>query len=581
MSARRVLYRCDAGALDEIGTGHVVRGLILAQDLRARFGSEVVFAMRPTEWCERVEAAGFPVERLDGSADLGVQLVAAAEKHDSEVVVLDDLGRTGRNSCTRGPDCARACDELPNTIEVLQQQGRVVVALDDPFHAAACDISVNPAFPGTGAVHEGFDRSILPSDVGPEGFTLEAQRGGERDGVFASFGGHDPGGAVRAFLGAWEAAELELALTVAVGDGVLLEAQPGIELVRSADLNELLPRVRVAVTNGGTTMLIAASYGAAVLAVAQYEHQRDNALRLEAAGAAEYMGLAGEVDYDVLVRRVAELHQDRERAAAMGRAGRAQICGLGRGALVELVQVASKLAWDSDFFGFPVACLYPKRLTPGVLALADRLAVEAELGCLYFLTDPPTVAGDAGDHERARAAGFHEVDQRWTYRATPAAVSCPLGGDAGIRLGEPADADALAEIASDAYEASRYYFDRHFPRASCQRFYSDWIQKSLRGEFDHVVLVALDGARVAGYISCRAMSANLGRIGLVGIAPDARGQGLGQRLVAAALAWFESHDLVRVEVVTQGRNTPAQRLYERCGFELVKTELWYHKWYSV
>ena len=33
-----------------------------------------------------------------------------------------------------------------------------------------------------------------------------------------------------------------------------------------------------------------------------------------------------------------------------------------------------------------------------------------------------------------------------------------------------------------------------------------------------------------------------------------------------------------IDVVTQGRNYSAQRLYQRCGFITQSTELWYHKW---
>jgi hypothetical protein len=34
-----------------------------------------------------------------------------------------------------------------------------------------------------------------------------------------------------------------------------------------------------------------------------------------------------------------------------------------------------------------------------------------------------------------------------------------------------------------------------------------------------------------------------------------------------------------VNVVTQGRNSKAQRLYERCGFLTRSVQLWYHRWF--
>jgi hypothetical protein len=31
-------------------------------------------------------------------------------------------------------------------------------------------------------------------------------------------------------------------------------------------------------------------------------------------------------------------------------------------------------------------------------------------------------------------------------------------------------------------------------------------------------------------------------------------------------------------VVTQARNVPAQRLYQKCGFITRSVELWFHRW---
>jgi GNAT superfamily N-acetyltransferase len=81
-------------------------------------------------------------------------------------------------------------------------------------------------------------------------------------------------------------------------------------------------------------------------------------------------------------------------------------------------------------------------------------------------------------------------------------------------------------------------------------------------------------------VSCVKASLNHGRIGLVGVAPGYQGKGVGKGLVQRALQWCVEQDFPRVEVVTQGRNLQAQRLYQSCGFQIERTELWYHKWFS-
>ena len=65
----------------------------------------------------------------------------------------------------------------------------------------------------------------------------------------------------------------------------------------------------------------------------------------------------------------------------------------------------------------------------------------------------------------------------------------------------------------------------------------------------------------------------------MGIAPQARGQGLGLALMYTALGWFHAAGARRVQVVTQGRNLPALRLYQRGGFQVEMVQLWFHKWF--
>ena len=54
------------------------------------------------------------------------------------------------------------------------------------------------------------------------------------------------------------------------------------------------------------------------------------------------------------------------------------------------------------------------------------------------------------------------------------------------------------------------------------------------------------------------------------VAPEARGRGVGARLIAAGLDWLAAHHpgrTLRLEVVET--NLPARRLYSRCGFAVV------------
>jgi ribosomal protein S18 acetylase RimI-like enzyme len=89
-----------------------------------------------------------------------------------------------------------------------------------------------------------------------------------------------------------------------------------------------------------------------------------------------------------------------------------------------------------------------------------------------------------------------------------------------------------------------------------------------------------DHTEASGYISCYGIEDEVSQIGLLAIDAPARGQGLGTRLVNAALSWSSTCSYKRIRVVTQGRNNSAVKLYDRCGFERVRREWWYHRWFT-
>lgn len=57
----------------------------------------------------------------------------------------------------------------------------------------------------------------------------------------------------------------------------------------------------------------------------------------------------------------------------------------------------------------------------------------------------------------------------------------------------------------------------------------------------------------------------------IAVSPDARGKGVGKALMSAALAEFRRRGISRVKVAVWAENEPANRLYQRCGFRLVRT----------
>ena len=237
------------------------------------------------------------------------------------------------------------------------------------------------------------------------------------------------------------------------------------------------------------------------------------------------------------------------------------------------------LEWDTAFFGFRIARARERLLDEPRAAEIDAWCRRNQVCCIYFLACP-----DCADSTRvAEQHDFRLVDIRMTLERDPAVPpQAELGRTfAGeIRSARPADMPALQQIARVSHTDTRFFQDPHFAKDRSAALYETWIKVSLEG-YAHAVLVAeLEGCP-AGYISCHLESTlHEGRIGLLGVSGETRGQGVGASLVSRALAWFCDQGVRRVLVATQGRNVRAQRLYQRCGFVTSTVDLWYHKWYG-
>jgi dTDP-4-amino-4,6-dideoxy-D-galactose acyltransferase len=238
------------------------------------------------------------------------------------------------------------------------------------------------------------------------------------------------------------------------------------------------------------------------------------------------------------------------------------------------------LEWDTAFFGFPIARVREDVLTQERIQQIDIWCRRTGVSCLYFLS----CVDDANTIMLAEDNDFRLADIRMTFECkAPGAVqstSSQPNGDVLVRDARPEDVAMLQDIARKTYYGTRFYFDVNFPRHLCESLYETWIKLSCEGYAD-AVLVAELGALPVGYISCHLEEEPcIGRIGLVGVASQARGRGIGQTLVFGALDWFWARGVQEVLVVTQGRNRAAQRLYQRCGFLTKAVQLWYHRWYT-
>jgi dTDP-4-amino-4,6-dideoxy-D-galactose acyltransferase len=236
--------------------------------------------------------------------------------------------------------------------------------------------------------------------------------------------------------------------------------------------------------------------------------------------------------------------------------------------------ICTYLDWDSSFFACRIARVNGHRLDEARLSEVLAWCKTNRIDCLYFLAD----SDDPQTCALAQSNGFLHTDVRLTLERVLTGPAASVAPGARVRLARQEDLAALKAIARTGHRDTRFYFDLHFERAKCDLLYETWIEKSLSG-FAQAVLVAEVNAEPVGYITCSSQGEE-SQIGLLGVAEKCHGMGFGKELVEAFLAWSVEQRADRATVVTQGRNVSAQRLYQRMGFLTSAFQLWYHRWFN-
>ncbi|MCG3210494.1 MAG: dTDP-fucosamine acetyltransferase [Anaerolineae bacterium] len=237
-----------------------------------------------------------------------------------------------------------------------------------------------------------------------------------------------------------------------------------------------------------------------------------------------------------------------------------------------------KLEWDSNFFGVTIGRITAPKLTETEIDPLLDSARCAGFECLYFEANP----NDPRTVTAVERRNFQLVDVRVVlehpFDDRPAPVPrYPIPADLLVTPPQNGDRAQLVDIAVQIGHTSRFAFDTRLARR-CADLYRVWIENSCNG-FADAVLVArwADPGEPAGLISCT-LREGWGHIQLAGVAAAHRQRGVGTGLVQAALDWTRAEGGHGMQVVTQARNVPAQRLYQQMGFFTRSMTLYYHKW---
>ncbi len=309
-----LVVRADASA--QIGTGHVMRCLALAQAWQERGGQATfVQAMDSPLLAVRLADAGFTVTRLTvapGSPEDAEQTVELAREQAASCVIIDGYHFDAAYQQT------------------LKQGGLRLLVVDDIGHAGhyVADWVLNQNIDAANAAATLYRRrasytqllldtryALLRREFWP---WCGWQRSIAHDvhKVLVTLGGSDPEnvtGKVIEALCAVDLAELEIAVVVGGGcpHGDALQAQlqgrSGFRVLQNAsDMPELMAWADIAISASGSTCWELAFMGLPSLLIVLAENQRGSAAGLAARGAAIDLGWHADLTPDAIARAMAQ-----------------------------------------------------------------------------------------------------------------------------------------------------------------------------------------------------------------------------------------------------------------------------------
>ena len=333
-----ILIRADAGV--EIGTGHVMRCLALAQAWQDA-GGEAVFAMAESTpaIATRLAAEGFRatvVQAAAGSDEDANWTVELARAHAAEWIVLDGYRF----------DAAYQ--------QVIKGSGRKLLCIDDMGECDHyfADVVLNQNLNAAQTMYQkrqpatqlllGTQYALLRREfVKWRLWNRELPEVGEQ--VLVTIGGSDPSGLTRRLLEAPEFSEMASAFVLggSAREPPELANRSAGGLVRDqGDMAQIMAGSDITVICGGGTLWESLFMGCSTLSYTRNRIQQEIMERLDEIGAAIDLGNIEAFDVHALIKEIRELKSSVPRRRAMSELGRELVDGRGGERVVGLLRYA-------------------------------------------------------------------------------------------------------------------------------------------------------------------------------------------------------------------------------------------------
>jgi len=240
-----------------------------------------------------------------------------------------------------------------------------------------------------------------------------------------------------------------------------------------------------------------------------------------------------------------------------------------------LINVITIMDWDTKFWKKKICFIGPKRLTQNIIFRCNKFIKKNKIVMVQFLShchDPETVnIAEKNDF------GFKDIRITLEKNMDSNSEKVPNLKSISFRKATIKDFKVIKPIAENSYLDSRYYFDNLFSLKKVKTFYASWLKKAILGTFDSFCLLICYQKKPIGFCTIK-VKHQYAMIGLFSISDKYQKKGFSKALLSFVNCELSRLNVIRLSVVTQGRNYSALKAYQSNNFKISRTELWYHKW---
>lgn len=224
------------------------------------------------------------------------------------------------------------------------------------------------------------------------------------------------------------------------------------------------------------------------------------------------------------------------------------------------------LAWDSNFFKFPVARIIDREDVFTNKKIFQNL-FDSNINLAYYATSKQIITTDSA---------LYEVKMVDTKIIFVKEIFKQPDNEKIFSYDKKCAESKLISLAIESGSYSRFFIDKSIGHKNFENLYTQWIQKSVSRDIADDVLVYKHNNTIVGFVTIGKKGVRAD-IGLIAVDSKFRGMGIGKALMQSAENFYLSK-LINIQVVTQGNNQAARKLYESCGYKIESQQFFYHVW---